>query len=177
MMGQPPTTLLLALLLLLLLGAPPPAAAAPVVDDDVMAAMQDWRDSTEMSREEFAAKYASRLTIEAGVLFGKLDANGDGQLSGKEIQLGANNLEAGLRKPDGGEAAAAAAAAGMDFETFSKLLAMDTHRPRDAGALFVKMYAAPALSAETLALTLACAGTLTRTARSRRRSSRRGKRI
>jgi len=136
-----------ALLLLLLLGAPPPAAAAPVVDDDVMAAMQDWRDSTEMSREEFAAKYASRLTIEAGVLFGKLDANGDGQLSGKEIQLGANNLEAGLRKPDGGEAAAAAAAAGMDFETFSKLLAMDTHRPRDAGALFVKMYVASRLHA------------------------------
>ena len=138
---------LLQQLLLLLLGSPPPAAAAPVVDDDVMAAMQDWRDSTEMSREEFAAKYASRLTIEADVLFGKLDANGDGQLSGKEIQLGENNLEAGLRKPDGGEAGAAAAAAGMDFETFSKLLAMDTHRPRDAGALFVKMYVASRLRA------------------------------
>ena len=133
------------LLLLLLLGAPPPAAAAPVVDDDVMAAMQDWRDSTEMSREEFAAKYASRLTIEADVLFGKLDANGDGQLSGKEIQLGANNLEAGLRKPDGGEAGETGS--GMDFETFSKLLAMDTHRPRDAGALFVKMYVASRLHA------------------------------
>ena len=42
---------------------------------------------------------------------------------------------------------AAAAAAGMDFETFSKLLAMDTHRPRDAGALFVKMYVASRLHA------------------------------
>jgi hypothetical protein len=104
----------------------------------LIAAMKDWQDTAaEMSHEMFLHKYGSRLNVEPAVIWAKLDINGDGKINGKEIAQGATNLEAALAQPADAPAAdkkAPAEAGGMDFALFSKMLAMDPHKPRGTAA-------------------------------------------
>ena len=128
--------------------APPsggsPSGLPPTEHANLVKAMKDWQETAvDLTEEMFRHKYGNRLAVDPSVLFNKLDVDGDGKINAAEITQGGVNLEQALKRaegsPDAGTAKASPGGDGMDFSLFSKMLAMDPHKPRDPGHLFTQM--------------------------------------